>query len=1501
MFFEEEVHFDPAELTAQGKAILTGLLHAAEHTLETIAHPIDHIIMPVVTLTRDSTVLLATAAGYDDMLNYGEFIPLKDYLAAQPSIARTACENMTLRGEALKHAQEEFRDASLSKKTELAVENAFGVIFSSAATKLAIKTGKKGINYYQFKRTSNKTDPLTTTEIAAGLTLAEMVAIDAHEASSALSMPKMNPFKKTLKFATKVIEHKFLNANIESSHQASTQDTIELDTLMNDPALKKLSELLNPSITGEALRRESVDDVSEKISPEMAAAFRTAETTRELFKKIHEVGDTVNSIDEAFKKHAVEVEQNELKRASIAIQQEKISNLNMMSQGAYALANLSAALGNRKLAKPLAMAGGLLNVAAAGMAMGPLGACVAAVGLFAAFCDNDDDGLGEYLQQMAEQIYFVRQDLFELKQFMHEFRKELYENLGASFGAVHNQLSYMTDIMQNNASKADYVAHRSQQGIDAILKQQHQDILAPAMGYGKTIARSRFQDLSLLSRVAQLLESSTSDYTNGAYLLEGTSVQIHQDIQKLLNLARNQRGPLFHYLFTNYPALSNPKFTIINPYPWNAAARAYINLRKTPEAQKHYDVTFEELEVILSQGTRFINAMQALQINAASMVQALLTEMKETIQNTINVLEYPKAMQNVLIQRDDTPPDSLRQLAPDTIPLNELTGFPPDGPGCNCSFCAKFIQLPYQNYLEFKDYLKSGRYSIPKVFLALEAIQLGQFTISPTTYSREFTDHHACYTRNGSDQIASQIVFFVYNIDSDFIQEKKHELPMNSASIITNLHSYCYVHQHDRYFTNRLHKSRQFTFSKKDETTATQVLSHYRKKTTTNLLQKMEQNLNTFRDERLKASSTLNIIIALLNIPEVICHSFPAFPFPESIIPNWIEHYKSDMAQQKDPFAALPLSLDVLPMLNTYMDKISAWESELMLHLPKLGSINAPHIPELTDVHLVMTHLYQLKNNAVNHLNAQRTEAMNLSRSVLNDIVQQIHEKNAAFNNLLSRMTPLEQTGKIETGHLEKFYRGTRLKKNEAKPLPEQQNTFKQRLQNEIGDFPLEKTLTSLKQAEVHFQSFSELDEAVLIAGTTGRGKSTLTNCLLGQKYVKGKNVYGTIAVPQLESGQEESSKTSQFSASETFLPQSFRFNDFYLIDMPGFEDSREEPETISHGASMIWLKSHIEKLKGIVIVCDESDLKPKFTALRHSFAAIGHAIKNMPPEIERQVCLVITKSGISPQEVLERLELWHAEEIRRPVSDNQQAVVRVLSLLIQSTSNLLVVDVTEPDTLLSLVQKIQSMPSHSIQPFSFIPATHEIKLFTKIIQAIVKTEEAMQQDVVQRQSGLMTRFKQEIEHLRFPQPLVAKLEEQLQRLNACLEQCNDQEVVFDKLQDLIRALEAQKDYLVTGNLACDAFEAFLTELDDGNTWFNNGADEERMVEELLGMYNELQSRQLFFDAIKQIARHLDGVNPPRNVAMGMQLNAPTFFNARKVGAGQGVANDEHSDSLSFG
>ena len=250
MFFEEDVHYNPEELSKLSLAPLKGLYHAGEHLLETIRHPIDGFIIPVATLVRDGSVFIATAAAYDDMLTQARFVSVKDYLDAQPQIFHDACKNMTLRAEAIKEGSAAFSESTVPQKIEQISENVFGMILSGGAVKFAKQAGKSGINYYKFKRNLTQGEVLTAAEITAGIAIAETVTIEGQNAFPTLNASQIKKAIRTAigkptQFVAHVVEDKFLHADTSPRPVLSTSPKITMADISKIPAVQEYVRLMN--------------------------------------------------------------------------------------------------------------------------------------------------------------------------------------------------------------------------------------------------------------------------------------------------------------------------------------------------------------------------------------------------------------------------------------------------------------------------------------------------------------------------------------------------------------------------------------------------------------------------------------------------------------------------------------------------------------------------------------------------------------------------------------------------------------------------------------------------------------------------------------------------------------------------------------------------------------------------------------------------------------------------------------------------------------------------------------------------------------------------------------------------------------------------------------------------------------------------------------------------------------------------------------------------------
>lgn len=286
------------------------------------------------------------------------------------------------------------------------------------------------------------------------------------------------------------------------------------------------------------------------------------------------------------------------------------------------------------------------------------------------------------------------------------------------------------------------------------------------------------------------------------------------------------------------------------------------------------------------------------------------------------------------------------------------------------------------------------------------------------------------------------------------------------------------------------------------------------------------------------------------------------------------------------------------------------------------------------------------------------------------------------------------------------------------------------------SDIPLDETITLIAYFMTHLRTISHVHvPAILFMGRTGVGKSTSVNACLGVDYQFAENDIGFTIVKPIQEDVVEPAKVSHEVASETLLPQLFmahEYADYCLIDTAGFLDNRGKAFQISNGIAMQALATHLQDVKGIVIVCEERDVEdPKYLLLGMVLAQVGRLLPEFKEGSNNHVVLEITKpSGrLAPTQLLKRLKAWADKSypVGTTLSSEQQAIARALSYVTQSEAHIAFVDVTNRESVSAFRETLDQLPVSDINLFDFTPSSNNITLIKTLIQRLIDVKHELE------------------------------------------------------------------------------------------------------------------------------------------------------------------------------
>ena len=469
---------------------------------------------------------------------------------------------------------------------------------------------------------------------------------------------------------------------------------------------------------------------------------------------------------------------------------------------------------------------------------------------------------------------------------------------------------------------------------------------------------------------------------------------------------------------------------------------------------------------------------------------------------------------------------------------------------------------------------------------------------------------------------------------------------------------------------------------------------------------------------------------------------------------------------------------------------------------------------------------------------ASKTEEMNEIESEFEDLIESV--SNFTDEQFIAYEAPVAHTLPISSEEIPSL----------------ETHILEQRCQKETESlgFSFQRTQELLTQVVSHFNALPKTEApAVLFIGQTGAGKSTAVNRLLGvegyhKETVKRKTIVHT--------EQREHVKTNHGKKSETPFPNMFLSSDssYYLVDMPGYGDTGGKPERISHGISTQWLKKRFLELKGIVIVCEENDINSsRCQLLRDTLENAGRMICRMPPEqASKHVRFAVTKSEkMNVDDIFEELkDLKEELNVSRTEDDTDHYIAIALSALTRSKKQIILLDVTDPESVAQMHQTINKMRPRDATSFNFSHESPEFSLLMKVVQIILDVKAEREQGIQQRRDALASLYKTE---------LVKQLVALDMSNDTITQECEALLLSSDPIE--CSSIERFIDLMKLHSELVEKLKLAMTTLskDLGGTEKDQLIGQGQNVRaELIAQYQEFQSNQAFFDCMLMIQNILN-------------------------------------------
>lgn len=416
-------------------------------------------------------------------------------------------------------------------------------------------------------------------------------------------------------------------------------------------------------------------------------------------------------------------------------------------------------------------------------------------------------------------------------------------------------------------------------------------------------------------------------------------------------------------------------------------------------------------------------------------------------------------------------------------------------------------------------------------------------------------------------------------------------------------------------------------------------------------------------------------------------------------------------------------------------------------------------------------------------------------------------------------------------------------------------------------NFSLVETIPLIENTIQQFNTLPEMNTtsssaALIFVGQTQIGKSTLVNAHTGVSYETAEDQFGLPCTqPCPTSIVKEFTKTGNGQSSETLFPhiQLSQDKTYYLVDMPGYSDTRGKPQQMSSSIAFQCLPEHFTHIKGIVIGCNESALMEHgFVALRQTLENAGRLLPDFSTTAPNPIVFAITKSTgqRNPANVLKTFNALLTTEYNTAQTEDKLAVKRALLYLINDPSRILFVNPTNSTSIAVFNQKITTLTQLPIKQFNLKPSTTEMSLLQTVLDIIVTTSRRLSFDIQQLQTAMSVQIKRTLLSLPIdlPEELLA-LQSHLQALLA-ISKDDDFEYAFE----LIRLLNQQKDFS----------HEVQTIIDRLSYLFHASEEAKKAItaEELIKKHTELELNQPFFSRIIKINETLFGDSPAEDTEL---------------------------------
>lgn len=178
-------------------------------------------------------------------------------------------------------------------------------------------------------------------------------------------------------------------------------------------------------------------------------------------------------------------------------------------------------------------------------------------------------------------------------------------------------------------------------------------------------------------------------------------------------------------------------------------------------------------------------------------------------------------------------------------------------------------------------------------------------------------------------------------------------------------------------------------------------------------------------------------------------------------------------------------------------------------------------------------------------------------------------------------------------------------------------------MNNESNPIDLEKLKSLIHSGMEAIPADKENNEAVIMIGDTGVGKSTIMSFLAGSELV----VKFDGLKPTLDTTQKTKIKIGHEKFSETSVPTKVVIENMAFYDCPGFKDNKGEEYEISNSFFVQRLLDIYQKVK-IVLVVDETHISEARADKLPKLVRNLHKSFKTFEDIKDGCCMIINRAG---------------------------------------------------------------------------------------------------------------------------------------------------------------------------------------------------------------------------------------------------------------------------------